>query len=47
MSITESVRKMSTDEMMCYEMGYRQGRHDAVKHGFWEGTFGGRKEYFI
>lgn len=41
MSITESVRKMSTNEMMCYEMGYQQGRQDAVKHGFWKGTFGG------
>jgi ribosomal protein S27AE len=36
MSITESVRKMSTNEMMCYEMGYQQGRQDAVKHGFWK-----------
>jgi hypothetical protein len=30
MSILESTRKMTTNEKMCYDMGYAQGKQDAV-----------------
>ena len=30
MSILESTRKMTTNEKMCYDMGYAQGKKDAV-----------------
>lgn len=30
MSIFESTRKMTTNEKMCYDMGYAQGKQDAV-----------------
>lgn len=30
MSMLESTRKMTTNEKMCYDMGYAQGKQDAV-----------------
>ena len=30
MSILESTRKMTTNEKMCYDMGYAQGKQDTV-----------------
>ena len=30
MSILESTRKMTTNEKMCYDIGYAQGKQDAV-----------------
>ena len=30
MSILESTRKMTTNEKMCYDMGYAQGKQDAA-----------------
>jgi hypothetical protein len=37
MSILESTRKMTTNEKMCYDMGYAQGKQDTVPvvHGEW------------
>ena len=37
MSILESTRKMTTNEKMCYDMGYAQGKRDAapVVRGEW------------
>lgn len=37
MSILKSTRKMTTNEKMCYDMGYAQGKQDAapVVRGKW------------
>ena len=37
MSILESTRKMTTNEKICYDMGYAQGKQDAapVVRGEW------------
>ena len=43
MSIFESTRNMTTHETMCYDMGYAQGKQDAVPvvRGEWvEAKFG-------
>lgn len=41
MSILESTRKMTTNEKMCYDMGYAQGKQDAVPvvRGEWKNVY--------
>ena len=36
MSVYESSRKMSYKEQVAFDLGYKKGLHDAVKHGKWE-----------